>query len=208
VSITIHADVMLFGFEQGDTSLFIWSRGKEMLKLNSSKMDDHDDRLSATDYHPVLGLYVSVGLDRYVRIFNLKKEMLKEIKFPQPVNAVCFLNTRGDIIVGHSTKVSIIMVEDLKLDSIADNNYPLHPSDLDHFYKNNTSVRGKTFWKLFVVDRHGTEASKKKSKTPVFPGSPDKRSKHGGMLPGKKKPTQSESVSSTDSEEELANKAK
>jgi hypothetical protein len=79
-------------------------------------MDDHDDKLSATDYHPVLGLYVSGGLDRYVRIFNLKKELLKEIKFPQPVTAVCFLNARGDVIVGHNTKVSIVMVEDLKLD--------------------------------------------------------------------------------------------
>ena len=74
---------MLFGFEQGDTQLFIWNReSSEMLKLNSSKIDDHDERLSATDYHPVLGLYVSGGMDRFVRIFNLKKELLKEIKFP------------------------------------------------------------------------------------------------------------------------------
>jgi WD40 repeat protein len=178
---------MLFGFEQGDTSLFLWSREKELLKLHSSKMDDHDDRLSATDYHPVLGLYVSGGLDRYVRIFNLKKELLKEIKFPQPVTAVCFLNARGDVIVGHETKVSIVLVEDLKLDFIVDNNYPLHPKDLDNFYKNYSNVRGKTFWKLAAIDMHGTETTKLKPKTPIFPGSPDKRSKGGGMLPGKKR---------------------
>ena len=109
------------------------------------------------------------------------------------------MNARGDVIVGHNTKVSIIMVEDLKLDSIVDKNYPLHPSDLDNFYKNNTSVRGKTFWKLVVAENHGTDMVKAKPKTPLFPGSPSKRSKHGGMLA--KRPVSASVSESSDSDE-------
>ena len=40
--------------------------------------------------------------------------MVREIKFPEPITAVCFLNPLGDILVGHVGKVSSVMAEDYK----------------------------------------------------------------------------------------------
>jgi hypothetical protein len=38
--------------------------------------------------------------------------MLREIKFPEPINSVSFLNELGDILVGHAGKISIIKRKD------------------------------------------------------------------------------------------------
>lgn len=40
--------------------------------------------------------------------------MIREIKFPEPITAVSFLNQRGDILVGHVGKVSSVMATDYK----------------------------------------------------------------------------------------------
>ena len=39
---------------------------------------------------------------------------MREIKFPEPITAVCFLNPQGDILVGHIGKVSSVMSVDYK----------------------------------------------------------------------------------------------
>jgi hypothetical protein len=38
--------------------------------------------------------------------------MIREIKFPEPVQSVSILNESGDILVGHAGKISIIKNED------------------------------------------------------------------------------------------------
>ena len=102
---------MLFGFESGDTELFMWdftdasisadaiahvknprdapnkafvemNRQSALYKLPNQKLDGHEGGLGDIDYHPFLKLFVSGGPDATVKIFNLKKEIFKEIKFP------------------------------------------------------------------------------------------------------------------------------
>jgi hypothetical protein len=34
--------------------------------------------------------------------------MIREIKFPEPIYSVSFLNEHGDILVGHAGKISIV----------------------------------------------------------------------------------------------------
>lgn len=52
--------------------------------------------------------------DGLIKVWNIKKEMIREIKFPEPITAVSFLNHRGDILVGHVGKVSSVMAADYK----------------------------------------------------------------------------------------------
>jgi hypothetical protein len=40
--------------------------------------------------------------------------MVREIKFPEPITAVCFINPLGDILVGHVGKVSSVLALDYK----------------------------------------------------------------------------------------------
>ena len=68
----------MFGFEHGDTQLFIWGKDSpksdgNLLRLHTDKVDDHDLSLSSIDYHMKLKLFLSGGHDQFVRIFNQKK---------------------------------------------------------------------------------------------------------------------------------------
>ena len=60
------------------------------------------------------GLFVTGGKDGCVKVWNIKKELVREIKFPEPITSVCFLNANVDILVGHVGKVSSILAKDYK----------------------------------------------------------------------------------------------
>ena len=45
-------------------------------------MYEHTGGLGGIDFHPKHNLFVSGAPDMTVKIFNIKKEILKEIKFP------------------------------------------------------------------------------------------------------------------------------
>jgi WD40 repeat protein len=62
----------------------------------------------AVDVFEELGLFVTGGKDGFVKVWDIKKELVREVKFPEAVNAVAFANSECDILVGHLEKVSII----------------------------------------------------------------------------------------------------
>lgn len=47
-----------------------------------------------------------------IKIWNLKKEIVREIKFTEPITAVCFLNNVGDLLVGHGCRLSRVYARD------------------------------------------------------------------------------------------------
>jgi len=60
------------------------------------------------DLHSEKELIVSGGDDGLIKIWNLKKELIREIKFPEPISAVSFMNQEGDILVAHGGKMSSV----------------------------------------------------------------------------------------------------
>jgi WD40 repeat protein len=103
------------GFKTGDTELFTWEESeKELYKLTCDKIDEHEDELQSIDLLVSKGLFVTGGRDGLVKVWNLKKELIREIKFPEPITAVNFMNPKGDILVGHVGKVSSILASDYK----------------------------------------------------------------------------------------------
>lgn len=44
--------------------------------------------------------------------------MIREIKFPEPIYSVSFLNEHGDILVGHAGKISIVQRKDYVSESL------------------------------------------------------------------------------------------
>ena len=109
-------DSLLFmAFKNGDSQIFTWNEEeKEMYKINCDKKDEHDDELMSVDMLYSKGLFVSGGKDGLIKVWNFRKELVREIKFPEPITAVCFLNPQGDILVGHIGKVSSVMSADYK----------------------------------------------------------------------------------------------
>jgi len=119
--IKIMNDLVFVGFKTGDTEMFLWrEQEKEFYKLNCEKMDEHEDQLEAVDYLNDQGLFVTGGRDGLVKIWNIKKELIREIKFPDPITSVLFLNQQGDILVGHIGKVSSVLAADYKPFEVSD----------------------------------------------------------------------------------------
>jgi hypothetical protein len=52
-----------------------------------------------------------------VKVWNIKKDLLREIKFPEPVYSVSFLNGDGDVLIGHKGKLSTVLFKDYAPDS-------------------------------------------------------------------------------------------
>jgi len=85
-----------------------------------------------------------------LRIFNERKDLLKEIRFPQEITSVLFMNKRGDLLVAHNTKVSTLPVEDLGLEKVDCKNYPCDVENLKAFYKSAGRLRDLTFWNMMA----------------------------------------------------------
>ena len=51
-------------------------------------------------------------MDGLIKIWNYMRNLIREIKFTEPISAMQFLNKRGDLIVGHKGKLSRINASD------------------------------------------------------------------------------------------------
>ena len=108
-------DILYIGFQSGDTDIFKWNEQEKcLLKLNCEKMDEHEEDLTSLDILLSKKMLVSGGEDGCVKIRNIKKELIREIRFPEPITSVTFLNENADILVGHVGKVSSILSKDYK----------------------------------------------------------------------------------------------
>ena len=78
----------------------------KLSKLSTDKTDEHEDRLTCCDTLLSKGMIVTGDKDGLVKIWNSKKQLIREIKFVGKINSVAFLNQQGDIIVGHAGNLS------------------------------------------------------------------------------------------------------
>ena len=69
----------------------------------------------------------------------MRRELIREIKFPEPVYSVSFLNEEGDILIGHKGKVSMVSCEDYVPD---ENKRLFQPNieELENFYKRKSQL--------------------------------------------------------------------
>ena len=85
---------------------------KDLMFVKTETLNEHEDKVTCLDCLPKKQLFVSGSLDGFVKIWNTHKEMVREIKFPEPIYSVSFLNPEGDLIVGHMGKVSTVSTSD------------------------------------------------------------------------------------------------
>ena len=89
--------------------------------------------------------------DGLVKVWNIKKELLREIKFPEPITSVCFLNSKADILVGHVGKVSSVLAKDYKPFETPELAEP-SPDEMEKFIRNRTVVSEQIFRMLKKQD--------------------------------------------------------
>lgn len=124
--------VVFLSFKSNDIQKFRFNDDLEELQFVKTELHlEHDKSVTDIDCHIEKQLLISGSIDGLVKIWNIKKELIREIKFPEEVYAVSFLNSDGDIIVGHKGKVSTVSKEDYQPHEIS----KLYmPKDLDLFY--------------------------------------------------------------------------
>lgn len=119
-------------FKANDTQLFRFdSQRDEFLFVKNDNTFEHEKSVTDLDVFPAKNLFISSGLDGFVKVWNLQKQLIREIKFPEAVYSVTFLNERGDLIVGHLGKVSTVAVEDYVPDEI---HALFNPPDMEMFF--------------------------------------------------------------------------
>ena len=92
---------------------------------------EHEKSVTDLDVFPDKNLFISSGLDGCVKVWNLQKQLIREIKFPEAVYSVSFLNDKGDLIVWHLGKVSTVAFEDYAPNEIA---ALYKPPDMEMFF--------------------------------------------------------------------------
>ena len=118
-------------FESGDTELFVWNKDQKLIqRLDVDKTDEHEDQLTCCDIFEKERLYVTGDKEGLVKIWNFKKQLMREVKFVEPINSVCFLNENADIIVGHSGNLSLLNARDY-----GDRKLKVSQEELDEFQK-------------------------------------------------------------------------
>ena len=95
-------DNILMSFESGDVQLFKFDEDVlDLVYINTEQSFEHEKKVQDFDILESRGLFISGSLDCYAKIWNVRRELIREIKFPEPVFCVSFLNEDGDILIGH-----------------------------------------------------------------------------------------------------------
>jgi len=70
------------------------------------------NNLALLDVLTKKGLYVTGDSEGIIKIWNCQKQLVRDIRFVDPINSVCFLNEDADILIGHSGNLSRLNSED------------------------------------------------------------------------------------------------
>jgi len=106
-------DSLLMTFKSGEGQLFKYDEDlDDLVFIRTDTSFDHDRKVHDLEVFPKKNLFISGSMDGFAKVWNIKKELIREIKFPEKVFSVSFLNRDGDILVGHHGKVSMVSHED------------------------------------------------------------------------------------------------
>ena len=67
--------------------------------------------MTSRDFNQRLKVLVTGDLKGNIRLWSEDKLFLREIQFPTSIDSVCFLNSKGDLLVSHANRISLIKVE-------------------------------------------------------------------------------------------------
>ncbi len=74
-------------------NLKTWDDEKlEYVDLLPNKSDEHDEKITCYDCLLKLGLIVTGDSEGLVKIWNAKKQLIRQIRFVDPINSLSFLN--------------------------------------------------------------------------------------------------------------------
>ena len=85
--------------------------GSHLYLIENEKQKEHDSVVTGIDSSRYVRLIVTSDKGGSIKLWSLEKRFMREIVFPDPVDSVCFLNEKGDILVSHVQRISKIKYE-------------------------------------------------------------------------------------------------
>ncbi|XP_022786508.1 uncharacterized protein LOC111326716 [Stylophora pistillata] len=95
--------------EKRKISLFNTSK-KSHEFLMHSKDEGHSALINGLSCCSTLGLFATSSEDQYVKIWNTDNQLVREMCFDDSLCGVCFANSRGDILVGFQSHISLVTI--------------------------------------------------------------------------------------------------
>ena len=72
------------------------------VRYDFPKMDDSEDKMTAITQATNNGFMASADNTGLIKIWTNQKMLLREIQFPEPINALRFISSAGDLMIGHN----------------------------------------------------------------------------------------------------------
>ena len=144
---------IMMGFKSGDLQFFRFDEEEQdLVWIKTDNTFEHYKTITDLGSFEDKNLFISGDIDGLVKVWNIKKDLLREIKFPEPVYSVSFLNDEGDIIVGHYGKVSTVSFAGYAPDEIS-RLYQPKQEDIFNFYNKKKRVADSdTYYGLKLKD--------------------------------------------------------
>lgn len=108
-------DRFVLSYESGEWDLFEVGADRRVCLVETDKAKEHEAPLTALDFHRGLNLVATSCSGGQVKLWSTAnvrglgdKQLLREINFPNRVDSVCFINEKGDLLVGHDRRLSLV----------------------------------------------------------------------------------------------------
>ncbi|KAH6570216.1 hypothetical protein BASA60_007820 [Batrachochytrium salamandrivorans] len=73
-----------------------------------SKTEDHTDEVTSICCLPKLGIFITIGKDASMRVWDKKNALIRDIQFQERVDGLCVANQRGDLLIAIQNRIDII----------------------------------------------------------------------------------------------------
>ena len=110
---------ILIAFAVGDLQLLKYDEELgDLVHIKTDSTLEHEMKVEHLECYPERNLFISASLDGHAKVWNIKKELIREIKFPESVQSATFLDDGCDILVGHQGRISLVSSKDYVPDEI------------------------------------------------------------------------------------------
>ena len=83
------------------------------VRYDIPKLNDSEDSITALTQAPNNGFMASADSTGLIKIWTDQKILVREIQFPEPINALRFISSAGDLMIGHSQTLSLITAQQI-----------------------------------------------------------------------------------------------
>ncbi|KAJ3415851.1 WD repeat-containing protein 87 [Chytridiales sp. JEL 0842] len=84
------------------------TRNDWKLYPDHNRTEDHNDLITSMFAIPKLGLFITCGRDKAIKVWDVYNTLIREIQFHEPLHTASLANAKGDLLIGIQNRMDII----------------------------------------------------------------------------------------------------